>query len=217
MSRGKAEDNVASFAEGNHDVLLATTVIENGVDIPRVNTIIIQNSQAFGMSTLYQLRGRVGRSDMQAYAYFFHKNDGITEQSAQRLQAMADLHELGSGFDVANRDLEIRGAGSLLGTEQSGMAAKVGFDLYMRMLKKSIRQLRGLDIPMVPRCNVLLPGGEGSIEWDESNEERSEKSYLIPESFINDDKERIKQEGVARLVSSFQFLNKLVLCILRLT
>ena len=202
MSRGKAEDNVASFAEGNHDVLLATTVIENGVDIPRVNTIIIQNSQAFGMSTLYQLRGRVGRSDMQAYAYFFHKNDGITEQSAQRLQAMADLHELGSGFDVANRDLEIRGAGSLLGTEQSGMAAKVGFDLYMRMLKKSIRQLRGLDIPMVPRCNVLLPGGEGSIEWDESNEEGSEKSYLIPESFINDDKERIKQEGVARLAES---------------
>jgi transcription-repair coupling factor (superfamily II helicase) len=204
MSRGTAEDNVASFAEGNYDVLLATTVIENGVDIPRVNTIIIQNAQAFGMSTLYQLRGRVGRSDLQAYAYFFHKNDAITEQSAQRLQAMADLHELGSGFDVANRDLEIRGAGSLLGTEQSGMAAKVGFDLYMRMLKKSIRQLRGLDIPMVPRCNVLLPGGEGSIEWDESNGNvnRLENSYLIPESFIPDDKERIKQEGVARLVSA---------------
>lgn len=203
MSRGTAEDNVASFAEGNHDVLLATTVIENGVDIPRVNTIIIQNAQAFGMSTLYQLRGRVGRSDLQAYAYFFHKSDAITEQSAQRLQAMADLHELGSGFDVANRDLEIRGAGSLLGTEQSGMAAKVGFDLYMRMLKKSIRQLRGLDIPTVPRCNVLLPGGEGSIEWDESKDSDStnESSYLIPESFIDDDKERIKQEGIARLVS----------------
>ena len=204
MSRGMAEDNVASFAEGNHDVLLATTVIENGVDIPRVNTIIIQNAQAFGMSTLYQLRGRVGRSDLQAYAYFFHKNDAITEQSAQRLQAMADLHELGSGFDVANRDLEIRGAGSLLGTEQSGMAAKVGFDLYMRMLKKSIRQLRGLDIPQVPRCNVLLPGGEGSIEWSESmgNAIGGESSYLIPESFIEDNKERIKQEGVARLVST---------------
>lgn len=197
MTRGTAEDNVASFAEGNYDVLLATTVIENGVDIPRVNTIIIQNAQAFGMSTLYQLRGRVGRSDLQAYAYFFHKNDAITEQSAQRLQAMADLTELGSGFDVANRDLEIRGAGSLLGTEQSGLAAKVGFDLYMRMLKKSIRQLRGLDIPMVPRCNVLLPGGEGSIEWDEDNV----KSYLIPPSFIEDDKERIAQEGLARLVS----------------
>ena len=155
MARGLAEENVAAFAEGNYEVLLATTVIENGVDIPTVNTIIIQNAQAFGMSTLYQLRGRVGRSNVQAFgeylimlmsklfvtyhivstisslanlllssqtlfkAYFLHKEEAITEQSAMRLQAMADLHELGSGFDVANRDLEIRGAGSLLGTEQS--------------------------------------------------------------------------------------------------
>lgn len=205
MSRGTAEDNVASFAEGNYDVLLATTVIENGVDIPRVNTIIIQNAQAFGMSTLYQLRGRVGRSDLQAYAYFFHKNDAITEQSAMRLQAMADLTELGSGFDVANRDLEIRGAGSLLGTEQSGMAAKVGFDLYMRMLKKSIRQLRGLDLPVVPRSNVLLPAGEGSIEA--VTEVISEdETYLIPESYIPDAKERVRQEGAARLAESTQSL-----------
>lgn len=154
------------------------------------------------MSTLYQLRGRVGRSDLQAYAYFFHKNDFITEQSAQRLQAMADLTELGSGFDVANRDLEIRGAGSLLGTEQSGMAARVGFDLYMRMLKKSMRQLRGLDLPVVPRSNVLLPGGEGSIEWSAN----VDASYLIPESYIKDDKERSKEESLARLAESTQRL-----------
>ena len=121
MPRGGAEQNVAAFAEGDYDVLLATTVIENGVDIPSVNTILINNAQSFGMSTLYQLRGRVGRSSLQGYAYFLHKEDAITEQSAMRLQAMADLHELGSGFDVANRDLEIRGAGSLLGTEQSGI------------------------------------------------------------------------------------------------
>jgi len=199
MARGKAEENVAAFAEGNYDVLLATTVIENGVDIPRTNTIIIQNAQAFGMSTLYQLRGRVGRSDLQAYAYFFHKNDFLTEQSAQRLQAMADLTELGSGFDVANRDLEIRGAGSLLGTEQSGMAARVGFDLYMRMLKKSMRQLRGLDLPVVPRSNVLLPSGEGSIEWDD-------ETTSIPESYIKDAKERSKEESLARLAESTQRL-----------
>jgi len=212
MPRGKAEENVADFAEGNHDVLLATTVIENGVDIPQTNTIIIQNAQAFGMSTLYQLRGRVGRSDLQAYAYFFHKNDFITEQSAQRLQAMADLHELGSGFDVANRDLEIRGAGSLLGTEQSGMAARVGFDLYMRMLKKSMRQLRGLDLPMVPRSNVLLPDGEGSIEWSAEgtgggeNSGGSNGSYIIPKSYIEDDDERSREEGAARLAESTQRL-----------
>jgi len=204
MARGKAEENVAAFAEGNYDVLLATTVIENGVDIPRTNTIIIQNAQAFGMSTLYQLRGRVGRSDLQAYAYFFHKNDFLTEQSAQRLQAMADLTELGSGFDVANRDLEIRGAGSLLGTEQSGMAARVGFDLYMRMLKKSMRQLRGLDLPVVPRSNVLLPSGEGSIEWDDGS--TSSSSYIIPESYIDDAKERSKEESLARLAESTQRL-----------
>jgi len=211
MARGSAEENVAAFAEGNYDVLLATTVIENGVDIPRVNTMIIQNAQAFGMSTLYQLRGRVGRSDLQAYAYFFHKNDFITEQSAQRLQAMADLHELGSGFDVANRDLEIRGAGSLLGTEQSGMAARVGFDLYMRMLKKSMRQLRGLDLPIVPRSNVLLPGGEGSIEWDDdyhgTNGDRTTSSaYLIPETYIKDAKDRSREESLARLAESTQRL-----------
>mmetsp|Transcript_32183 Transcript_32183/g.68104 ORF Transcript_32183/g.68104 Transcript_32183/m.68104 type:complete len:1250 (-) Transcript_32183:85-3834(-) len=209
MARGAAEENVAAFAEGNFDVLLATTVIENGVDIPRVNTIVIQNAQAFGMSTLYQLRGRVGRSDLQAFAYFFHKNDFITEQSAQRLQAMADLHELGSGFDVANRDLEIRGAGSLLGTEQSGMAARVGFDLYMRMLKKSMRQLRGLDLPVVPRTNVLLPGGEGSIEWvadDDDAETSGSSSYLIPDSYIEDAKERSQEESLARLAESTQRL-----------
>lgn len=105
MGRNGAEENVAEFAEGKHDVLLATTVIENGVDIPTVNTIIIQNSQSFGMSTLYQLRGRVGRSDKQAYAYFLHKEEAVTEQAAMRLQAIGELNELGSGFDVANRDL----------------------------------------------------------------------------------------------------------------
>jgi len=202
MARGGAEANVGAFAEGEYDVLLATTVIENGVDIPSVNTIIIQNAQSFGMSTLYQLRGRVGRSPRQAYAYFLHKAESITEQSAMRLQAMADLDGLGAGFDVANRDLEIRGAGSLLGTEQSGLATKVGFDLYMRMLKKSIRQLRGLDLPMVPRTNVLLPNAEGSLEVLQSGNTTDKvvlHAFVIPESFIEDSDERFKQEGLARL------------------
>jgi transcription-repair coupling factor (superfamily II helicase) len=190
MLRNGAEENVAEFAEGKYDVLLATTVIENGVDIPTVNTIIVQNSQSFGMSTLYQLRGRVGRSDKQAYAYFLHREESITEQAVMRLQAIGELHELGSGFDVANRDLEIRGAGSLLGTEQSGMAAKVGFDLYMRMLKKSIRRLRGLDLPVVPRTNVLVPVG-GSPD-----------SFRIPSTYIMDDKQRHTEEGKARLAES---------------
>jgi RecG-like helicase len=190
MKRNGAEENVAEFAEGKYDVLLATTVIENGVDIPTVNTIIVQNSQAFGISTLYQLRGRVGRSDKQAYAYFLHREESVTEQAALRLQAIGELHELGSGFDVANRDLEIRGAGSLLGTEQSGMAAKVGFDLYMRMLKKSIRQLRGLDLPLVPRTNILM---STAISPD---------SFYIPHSFIPDQSIRYQEASRARLAES---------------
>jgi transcription-repair coupling factor (superfamily II helicase) len=194
MLRNGAEENVALFAEGDYDVLLATTVIENGVDIPTVNTIIVQNSQSFGMSTLYQLRGRVGRSDKQAYAYFLHREESITEPAILRLQAIGELHELGSGFDVANRDLEIRGAGSLLGTEQSGLAAKVGFDLYMRMLKKSIRRLRGLDLPIVPRTNMLIPNGS------------TPDSFLIPPSYIVDDKVRRIEEGKARLGESTERL-----------
>jgi len=191
MSKHGAEEHVADFAEGKADVLLATTVIENGVDIPNVNTIIVQNAQAFGMSTLYQLRGRVGRSNLQAYAYFLHEDKVLTEASTARLQAMEDLqYALGTGFDVASRDLEIRGAGSLLGTEQSGMASKVGFDLYMRMLKKSIRQLRGLlDLPTVPRTNVLL-GNKGVDE------------FYIPQTYITNDIQRKKQEASARLADS---------------
>ena len=205
LGRNVAEDNVAAFAEGKYDILLATTVIENGVDIPTVNTIVIQDSQNFGMSTLYQLRGRVGRSDLQGYAYFLHNEERVTEQSIMRLQAIGELNELGSGFDVANRDLEIRGAGSLLGTEQSGMAAKVGFDLYMRMLKKSIRQLRGLDLPLVPRTNVLLPRAEGSMEVKKktkSGEIVSVHAFQIPESYIPNEEERQSAETTARLAES---------------
>jgi len=190
MQRNGAESNVAEFAEGKHDVLLATTVIENGVDIPSVNTILVQNSQAFGISTLYQLRGRVGRSDKQAYAYFLHNEESVTEQASMRLQALGELTELGSGFDIANRDLEIRGAGSLLGTEQSGMAAKVGFDLYMRMLKKSIRQMRGLDLPLVPRTNIIMIT-DGTPD-----------NFQLPAKFVPDDITRRSEETKARLAES---------------
>lgn len=190
MRQGGAEENVALFAEGGYDVLLATTVIENGVDIPRVNTIIVESSQSFGMSTLYQLKGRVGRSDKQGYAYFLHKEKSITEQAVQRLHAIGELSELGSGFDVANRDLEIRGAGSLLGTEQSGMAQKVGFDLYMRMLKESIRRLQGLDLALVLRTNVLFetvcePG-----------------TFSIPEKYMPDEYVRKTEENRVRLADN---------------
>lgn len=195
MARGMCEAAVESFAMGEADILVATTVIENGVDIPNTNTIIIQQAQAFGMSTLYQLRGRVGRSNVQGYAYLLYGEEQfVTEQAEARLQAMKDLTALGSGFDVASRDLEIRGAGSLLGTEQSGMAGRIGFDLYMRMLKKAILQLKALGLPAVPRTNILLPYNEGSIE--------GKQALRIPASYISDETERAKQESVTRLAES---------------
>ena len=195
MARGMCEAAVESFAMGEADILVATTVIENGVDIPNTNTIIIQQAQAFGMSTLYQLRGRVGRSNVQGYAYLLYGEEQfVTEQAEARLQAMKDLTALGSGFDVASRDLEIRGAGSLLGTEQSGMAGRIGFDLYMRMLKKAILQLKALGLPAVPRTNILLPYNEGSIE--------GKQALRIPASYISDETERAKQESITRLAES---------------
>jgi len=187
----RAEENVAFFTEEKADILLATTVIENGVDIPTVNTIIVQNAQTFGMSTLYQLRGRVGRSDVQAFSYFLHKDEILSEQSNARLQAIAMYHSLGSGFDIASRDLQIRGAGSILGTQQSGLVARVGFDLYMKMLKKSVRQLLGLlDLPIVPRTNVLLPLQE-PID-----------SFSIPEHYIKDPSKRKYYTAEARLAQT---------------
>jgi transcription-repair coupling factor (superfamily II helicase) len=115
------------------------------------------DSQNFGMSTLYQLRGRVGRSDLQGYAFFLHREDRVTEQSVMRPQAIGELNELGSGFDVANRDLEIRGAESLLGTELSGMAAKVGFDLYMLSLQTLLDPASSSPLKLLRRSLWILP------------------------------------------------------------
>ncbi|GMI16650.1 hypothetical protein TrLO_g6298 [Triparma laevis f. longispina] len=166
MGSGKAEQAVAQFAEGEGDVLLATTVVENGIDIPSVNTIIVVNAQSFGMSTLYQLRGRVGRSNLQAYAVLLVSGENVTEKAYLRLKALRELKKLGGGFELASRDLEIRGAGSIFGVEQSGMAGKVGFDMYMKMLKKSINRIRGLALPTTARTKVFLNKGIGAIEGE---------------------------------------------------
>ena len=199
MGRGIAESNVEDFAEGNADILLATTVIENGIDIPSVNTMIIFNAQSFGMSTLYQLRGRVGRSNKQAFAYFLYPEESkVTETAMLRLKALEDLTDLGSGFDLASRDLEIRGAGSLFGVEQSGMAGKVGFDLYMRMLKKAIKKLGGLALPSVSKTNVTMPNGEGSVS--------GENLFKIPSSYIEDEDDNARMVGEARLADNSEKL-----------
>jgi transcription-repair coupling factor (superfamily II helicase) len=127
------------FLDGEYDVLVSTSIIETGVDIPNVNTLIVHDADKMGLSQLYQLRGRVGRSNRIAYAYFTYQRDKVlTEVAEKRLQAIKEFTELGSGFKIAMRDLAIRGAGNLLGAEQHGFIASVGFDLYTQMLGEEI-------------------------------------------------------------------------------
>lgn len=143
MHEGELEDVMLDFAEGNLDVLVCTTIIESGLDIPNVNTLIINRADTLGLSQLYQLRGRVGRSARRAYCYLLVPPSGsMTEPAEKRLRAMLDATELGAGFRIAMKDLEIRGAGNILGAEQSGNIHAVGFDLYTRLLSNAVEELR---------------------------------------------------------------------------
>ena len=132
------------FIDGELDVLVATTIIENGIDIPNVNTMIVNDADRFGLAQLYQLRGRVGRSNHQAYCYLLYQgHKALTEEAKARLEAIREFAHLGSGLQIAMRDLEIRGAGNLLGSAQSGFIASVGFDAYCELLAEAIAQRRG--------------------------------------------------------------------------
>ena len=152
MKERELEDRMHSFIHGEAEVLLATTIIENGLDIPRANTILIDRADALGLAQLYQLRGRVGRGDRRAYAYCLVPADigSLRGDAQRRLEAIHDLTDLGSGFRLANMDLEIRGAGDLLGGEQSGNLRAIGYESYMEMLEETIEELRG----NVPEASV---------------------------------------------------------------
>lgn len=144
MDETQLEDAIVGFAHGKGDVLVCTTIIENGIDIPNVNTLIVIDSDKLGLSQLYQLRGRVGRSNRLAYAYFTYRRDKILNEVAyKRLSSITEYSELGSGFKIAMKDLEIRGAGNILGREQHGHMMKVGYDMYARLLKEAVAELKG--------------------------------------------------------------------------
>jgi transcription-repair coupling factor (superfamily II helicase) len=144
MDEHELEAVMAQFVAGEADVLVSTTIIESGLDIPNANTIIIDRADRFGLADLYQLRGRVGRSHHKAYAYLMLPRELMTTGIARkRVQAIRQYSELGAGFKIAMRDLEIRGAGNILGTAQSGHILAVGFDLYCRMLKKAVSTIKG--------------------------------------------------------------------------
>ena len=156
MGEDSLGDVMHAMADGEIQVLVCTTIIETGLDIPNANTLIIENADRFGLSQLHQLRGRVGRSTRHAYAYFTYKPDkNLTEIADKRLSAIRDFAEFGSGFKIAMRDLEIRGAGNLLGAEQSGHMMSVGYDMYLKLLDEAVLEERG-EAPREPECTADL-------------------------------------------------------------
>lgn len=155
MSEEEMSDIWEQLVEHEIDILVCTTIIETGVDVPNVNTLIIEDSDRFGLSQLYQLRGRVGRSNRRGYAYFtFHKDKILTEVATKRLNAMREFTQFGSGFRIALRDLEIRGAGSLLGGRQHGHMETVGYDMYLKLLSEAIAEEKGEKPEKIPECLV---------------------------------------------------------------
>jgi transcription-repair coupling factor (superfamily II helicase) len=173
---------MVDFAAHKHDILVCTTIIESGLDIPNVNTILVERAERFGLSQLYQLRGRVGRSGKRAYAYLLYDpKRSLTEAADRRLDVMQGLHELGQGFKIALRDLEIRGAGNLLGAEQHGAIAAVGFEMYLQMLQQSVARLRSgeeesavADVLSAPEMSLDLP-----------------LDHFVPRSYIRDERLRL--------------------------
>ena len=163
MSKIELENKMTGFIKHEFDVLVCTTIIETGIDIPNVNTLIVLDADHFGLSQLYQIRGRVGRSNKFAYAYLmYNKSKVLTETAVKRLNVIKEFTELGSGFSIATRDLSIRGAGDILGSEQAGFIDTVGIDLYLKMLNVEVERRKGKDVSLddldddnsVPLINV---------------------------------------------------------------
>jgi transcription-repair coupling factor (superfamily II helicase) len=158
MDEGRLERVVLDFWEREYDVLVCTTIVESGLDIPTVNTLVVDRSDLLGLAQLYQLRGRVGRRGQRAYAYLFHPRDrALTEEAYERLKTIGEFTDLGSGFKIAMRDLEIRGAGNLLGAEQSGHIAAVGFDLYCQLVTEAVGELTGRPLPEPVEVTIDVP------------------------------------------------------------
>ncbi|MEG4505986.1 transcription-repair coupling factor [Microcoleus sp. F6_B4] len=157
MDASELESVMLTFSAADFDILVCTTIIESGLDIPRVNTILIEDAQQFGLGQLYQLRGRVGRAGIQAHAWLFYpKQNQLSDAARQRLRAIQEFAQLGSGYQLAVRDMEIRGSGDVLGTEQSGQMEAIGFDLYAEMLEEAIREIKGQEIPKVEDAQIDL-------------------------------------------------------------
>jgi transcription-repair coupling factor (superfamily II helicase) len=178
MSEGQLEQVMYDFWNGEYDVLVATTIIESGLDLPQVNTLVVERADRLGLAQLYQLRGRVGRSSQRAYAYLFHPPEQtLSEDAYRRLEAIGEFSDLGSGFQLAMRDLEIRGAGSILSETQAGHIAAVGFDLYVELVADAVNELRGIPsgVEELPEVRIDVPvDAHLPADYVESGEQRLE-------------------------------------------
>jgi transcription-repair coupling factor (superfamily II helicase) len=183
----KLENTMLDFINGNFDVLISTTIIESGLDVPNANTIFINNAQNFGLSDLHQMRGRVGRSNKKAFCYFITSPfSSMTKEARKRIEAI-ELHtELGSGFFIAMKDLEIRGAGDLLGAEQSGFINDIGFETYQKILKEAVEELKSKDFKDLFDDDLEIKNNVSNVQID------TDLEILFPDSYINNIKERLK-------------------------
>jgi transcription-repair coupling factor (superfamily II helicase) len=176
MAERELERVMLKFVQGEYDVLVSTSIIENGLDIPRANTLIVNRADRFGLSELYQLRGRVGRSDRPAYAYFLISDeDSLTPLARRRLAALKEFSDLGAGFRLAALDLELRGAGNILGAQQSGHLNAIGLDLYLKMLDQTVEEIKGM--PAKPEVHTTLNLGA---------------DIKIPSEYIADESQRLR-------------------------
>ena len=200
MNETELENAMITFNNGEVDLMICTTIIESGLDIPKVNTIIIEDSHKFGLSQLYQLRGRVGRSGVQAHAWLFYPNiNKINDAAKQRLKAIKDFSELGSGYQLAMKDMEIRGVGSLLGEEQSGKVNAIGYDLYIEMLHEAISEISGQEIPEVNDTQIDLPiNAFIPATWILNREEKLEAYKSVTECSNNDELTELATDWVNR-------------------
>ncbi len=192
MPPGELEQAIIDFANHDYDVLLATTIIESGIDMPNVNTIIVNNAQNFGLSELHQLRGRVGRSSRKAFCYLMVPPGApVSPVARRRLQAIESFSDLGSGIHIAMQDLDIRGAGNLLGAEQSGFIADLGYETYQRILKEAVTELRTTEFAGVMTAEKT--GGDGSDEEEFVADcvIESDLELLLPADYVPQESERI--------------------------
>ena len=200
MKEHQLEDVMMDFYSGNYDVLLCTTIIENGLDVPSANTLIVYDAERFGLSQLYQLRGRVGRSNRQAYAYFTVRADHmLTETAQQRLTAIREFTEFGAGFRIAMRDLEIRGAGNILGPEQHGHLATVGYDMYCKLMEETLNEVQGrpaareLETRVDLRVDAYLP-----TDYVAEEKQRMEMYKRIASVATDEDRADVTDELIDR-------------------